>query len=91
MQISEGRARYNGSVFIYEYILPIILAMLERLLQRIQGIAKVIQENSYFPLGLNMSGSEITFVSGDKNYYVYNGKSSRQSQVNTIIRSLFFC
>lgn len=42
MQTSEGRARYNGSVFIYEYILPIILALLELLLQyRARIIEKV--------------------------------------------------
>lgn len=83
IQTSEGRARYNGSVFIYEYDLTDHLGNVRATITAdpadlTQRTAKVIQENSYYPFGMVMPGADLAFVSGDKNNYLYNGKELQE-------------
>lgn len=83
METSEGRARFNGTAFVYEYDLTDHLGNVRATIiadptDATQRTAKVIQENSYYPFGMVMPGADLAFVSGDKNNYLYNGKELQE-------------
>jgi RHS repeat-associated protein len=83
IQTSEGRARYNGSLFAYEYDLKDNLGNTRVTItadpgDATQRTAKVIQENSYYPFGLVMPNADINFAAGVKNNYLYNGKELQE-------------
>ena len=75
----EGRARFDGTKFVYQYNLVDHLGNVRATIDadptdNTQLTARVIQENSYYPFGSTMSGPAINFVSGENNHYLYNGK-----------------
>lgn len=80
---SEGRARYNGTSFVYEYDLKDNLGNVRATIDAepsdvTQLTARVIQENSYYPFGMVMPNPNINFAAGVKNNYLYNGKELQE-------------
>jgi RHS repeat-associated protein len=70
---AEGRLTPNGANFRYEYTLKDHLGN-SRVSFAANGSAiQVLQENHYYPFGMEMRGSWIT-QSGTENAYQYNGK-----------------
>ncbi|MBO9675174.1 MAG: RHS repeat-associated core domain-containing protein [Sphingobacteriaceae bacterium] len=79
IQTSEGRARFNGTAFVYEYYLTDNLGNVRATIDAdpadpTQLTARVLQEHSYYPFGATMPGADINFASGEANSYLYNGK-----------------
>jgi len=68
----EGRAKYNGSTFTYEYYLKDHLGNTAIVFKDSTGIAKVIQESHYYPFGLRMANTAVS--NSTDNRYLYNGK-----------------
>ncbi|WP_276090959.1 RHS repeat-associated core domain-containing protein [Pedobacter sp. JY14-1] len=69
----EGRALKNGSTYSYEYNLKDHLGNARVSFDNNGGTARVIQENEYYAFGLDT----ITYISGTKNNYLYNGKEEQ--------------
>jgi len=79
IQTAEGRARFNGTTFVYEYYLTDNLGNVRATIDAdpadpAQLTARVLQEHSYYPFGATMPGADINFASGEANDYLYNGK-----------------
>lgn len=71
---SEGRCTPNGaSAFYYEYTVKDHLGNARVSFQANGASLTTLQENHYYPFGLEMEGSWITQV-GTENLYQYNGK-----------------
>ncbi len=84
VQTDEGRARKTGTSYSYEYDITDHLGnarvtFMADLTNPNQPVAKVIQQNSYYPYGLAMYGDaannlHLSYVSGEKSKYLYSGK-----------------
>ncbi|MGJ1235344.1 MULTISPECIES: RHS repeat-associated core domain-containing protein [Sphingobacterium] len=84
IQTDEGRARKTGTSYSYEYDITDHLGnarvtFTADLTNPNQPVAKVIQQNSYYPYGLAMYGDAVnnlhlSYVSGEKSKYLYSGK-----------------
>ncbi|WP_026897959.1 DUF6443 domain-containing protein [Daejeonella oryzae] len=74
VQTSEGRARKSGSNYIYEYNLKDHLGNTRVTIDAYPNsqTARIIQESSYYPFGMEMPGVELSLGGGNK--YLYNGK-----------------
>lgn len=84
IQTPEGRARFNGTKFVYEYDLKDNLGNVRVTIDAdpsdlTQKTARVLQENSYYPFGMVMPNVDINYLSGDKNNYLYNGKEFQEA------------
>lgn len=84
----EGRARKVGSSYTYEYDIidnlgNVRVSFIADPSVNTQTIAKVIQQNSYYPYGMTMygdavNGLNLAFVSGEKSMYLYSGKELQE-------------
>lgn len=70
IQTEEGRARKNGSSYLYEYNLQDHLGNTRLSFDIYGGAARDIQHNDYYPFGNTFN----SYVLGAKNSYLYNSK-----------------
>jgi RHS repeat-associated protein len=66
----EGRAIPNGSTYEYHYAIRDHLGSTQVLFKMMSGTATIIQENHFYPFGMEMDG---VYVAGN-NKYRFNGK-----------------
>lgn len=84
LHTAEGRARRNGSTYIYEYDLKDHLGSVRVTFRpdpgdATQTTAQVLQQNSYYPYGMPMYGDAVNnlnlaYVSGEKSKFLYSDK-----------------
>jgi RHS repeat-associated protein len=82
MQTEEGRARKNGSSYLYEYDLDDHLGNTRVTIKpdtadATQLTPLVLQQNNYYPFGAAIRSLE-TVVANPKNEYLYNGKELQE-------------
>ncbi|WP_423147016.1 PKD domain-containing protein [Rubrolithibacter danxiaensis] len=83
IQTEEGRARWNGTAYIYEYDLKDHLGNTRVTIQptaddATESTATVVQENGYYPFGADMPN--LNYTLGVKNRYLYNGKELQEEK-----------
>ncbi|TKC02766.1 RHS repeat domain-containing protein, partial [Pedobacter frigoris] len=83
IQTSEGRAWFDGTKFIYEYNLTDHLGNVRATIDAdpadvTQRTARLVQENSYYPFGMVMPGTDINYTAGNKNNYLFTGKEFQE-------------
>lgn len=81
IQTEEGRARYNGSAYVYEYDLKDHLGNSRVTLtpdpnDNSQQTAKLLQENDYYAFGYGIQSTQQTI--SPKNEYLYNHKELQE-------------
>jgi hypothetical protein len=83
----EGRANYNGSTFVNEYIISDQQGNARVSFNNTGsgGAREVVQENSYYGFGMVMPGSVVT---GGDNKKLYNGQSEWQERLQQHARLL---
>jgi len=74
----EGRVRFAGGNYVSEYTITDQQGNLRVSFEDNAGIAKVVQENSYYAYGMVMPGSAVA-TPGDANKKLYNGGSELQN------------
>ena len=70
---AEGRLYFEGGNSRYEYVLLDHLGNQRLTFTDSSGVAKILEENHYYPFGMRMEGDYIQNA-GRENRYLYNGK-----------------
>lgn len=81
----EGMARYNGSSFQYEYFISDHMGNVRVSFVNEAGVARVVQENGYYPFGMQMPGAMTYHVGPDPNKRLFNEGSEWQDDLDGLL------
>jgi RHS repeat-associated protein len=74
MYHAEGRAYRSGTTWQYEYTLKDHLGNSRVTFRDKNGVAEILQENHYYPFGMNQEGNWLNNAALPDTKYQYNGK-----------------